>query len=354
LSGKLLRRLCVNLLLPLLIGAAAAEIIGEFWLDDPFAFDDYRFRFDTPDVVRNVGEIWAYQPNRDIRELTYYKRPFGEVFEEADCRHTSDGAGFLDNPSDSKTYDVLLLGDSFTAGVDGCAWVDQLRALAPHLTIYNGALRGIGVENWAAELDYLQGQGYRFDHVVVVYIADDFFRALHRWDERDLRCLHDIHACTAMNSYYPLEPGMDTAALARRRAEANGFWAELKFWLKRNLWVMYFIAEGTKHRFTRDLAAITPATRSAFDRLAAAAGSIRFVKTDQKDEAALGARNGESRLADRFLAERSVAFDHCPLRYDDFSLFDTHPTSRGYSHLAQCVAETVRRLQRPPNGPAIR
>lgn len=343
--GKLLRRIGVNLLLPLLIGITAAEIIGQLWLDNPLTYHAYQFRYLTPDSVRNIGGIWTFRPDTDIRQVGYFKRPFGDVFIDSDCRYVSDDAGFLDNDAKGKIYDILLLGDSFTSGVTGCSWVRQLRAQMPTVSIYSAALTGTGVENWAEELRYLTDQGYRFHHVIVIFIADDFFRPRYGWNERDLRCLHDLATCVPEDGYYPLAPGVDVAAVSRARAGRLGFWTEARHWLKRNMWVSYVVAYAAVQRLTTEASAITPATARDFDRIVAAAGSIELVKIDQKDEVALHAPNGETIASDRFLAGRHRSYDRCTLRYDEFDRYDTHPVRAGYAHLARCVAAVARRLE---------
>jgi hypothetical protein len=164
-------------------------------------------------------------------------------------------------------------------------------------------------------------------------------------DERELRCLREISRCSPANVYYPIEPGEDLTAVSRRRAAALGFWTELKIWLKRNVWVTYFVASAAEKRFTAERLAITTPTMDAFDQLVAASPSIQFIKIDQKDEVALHADNAESRLSDAFLASRHVSYDRCSLSYAEFGTHDLHPTSEGYAHLARCVADAARRFE---------
>lgn len=342
--SQLLRRLCLNLIVPIGIGLVAAQLLGGLLFGNPFSYWDYRFRYTTPDAFRNVGGFWTYRPDSDIRELTYYKRPLGDVFVASDCRYVSDELGFLDNLPQEKTYDVLLLGDSLAAGEFGCSWIGALRALAPGLSIYSAALLGTGVENWAAQLRYLSAKGYRFNHVIVVFIAEDFFRRLGNWNKRELRCLRDGRDCTPKNAYFPLEPGLDPAAASRARAEALGFGAELSFWIKRHFWVPAFISYSLDNLLTGTAPAIRPETDAALTQIMGAIPSIRLVKVNQKDEAALGADNATTIVADRYLDGRGIAYDRCTLRYEEFGDYDAHPTKEGYAHLARCVAAVARQL----------
>src|SRR3954447_14077244 len=73
--------------------------------------------FDGPTpVVRNVGEIFTYQPNSNIRNLTgFFSEDDFNV--EYDYKFTTNNFGLVQDTDITPERDsLLLLGDSFTEG----------------------------------------------------------------------------------------------------------------------------------------------------------------------------------------------------------------------------------------------
>src|SRR5579872_2983420 len=85
----------LNIVLPLVLGVAGVEVLGQWYFDNPFNFWKYRFGYISTDPYRNVGDIWTFRPNLAVRAVAIYKRPFGGFFVQSDCRHESDGLGYL-------------------------------------------------------------------------------------------------------------------------------------------------------------------------------------------------------------------------------------------------------------------
>jgi len=251
-----------------------------------------------------------------------------------------DDVGFVGNPSGRRDYDILLLGDSFTAGEVGCSWMPELRRLVPQAAIYNAGLPATGVENWAMSERYLLSRGFAFRHVVLIFIADDFFRPLSGKGGQDAECLHDIARCMPRNYAYPLVPGADLAAISAGRLRRR--WLdEIDYWWARNLWVSHFLIESIARRAAVHPVAISDATMAALDAIQAAGGTLHLIKVTTKTEAALRADSQYSVIADRLLAARGLGYERCPIPYDEFFSYDAHPTPRGYARLAACVSRVI-------------
>jgi hypothetical protein len=239
-----------------------------------------------------------------------------------------------------------LLGDSFTAGKGGCSWVGKLRALVPDRSIYNAGLPGSGVENWAGTEDHLAREGRSFDHVLVIFISDDFFRKLGHVREHQLTCLHDAATCLRTEDY-PVDQGLDLFAVTAARARPLGLRRQLVHFWQRYLWVSNFLAQQVQNLLVGEPPKITPATIAAFDRIMASSKSVHLLQVTQKEEAALRADNAASIVVDRYLDSRGIPYDRCSLSPAEFLRYDGHPNAAGYAHLARCVAEIVRRLPAP-------
>jgi hypothetical protein len=193
------------------------------------------------------------------------QKPFGDYFSESSCEYPIDDSGFSDNPSGRRDYDVLLLGNSFAAGEVGCSWMPELRRRAPQLAVYNAGLPGTGVENWAMSQRYLLSRGFRFAHVVLIFIADDFFRPLAGKAELEAGCLHDITRCTPRDYAYPLTPGIDLAAVSASRLRTRPL-DEIEYWWERNFWVSHFLIESLIRRVGGRPIAVSAATIAALGR----------------------------------------------------------------------------------------
>jgi hypothetical protein len=337
-----LRGVAINFLVPALLSWAGIELAGQLYFGNPYNYRAYRFTFDSPDSVVNRGPaLWTHRANSEIAETIVYKKPFGGYFVGSSCTYRTDEFGFVDNENGPRDYDLLLLGDSFTAGSAGCAWTDELRRRLPNVTIYNAGLPGTGLPNWAAAEAFLHDRGFRFAHVALLFIADDFFRPAANLAAPDLACLHDITQCTPRNYAYPMVPGIDLAEVSAQR-DRTGLGDEIEHFWKRHLWVSFYLLEAVYSRLlSQQRPTVDEATTVALDRLQMAAPDLHLVHVSMKEEAAFGADNARSIAVAEHLGRRGRAADRCALRYGDFFSYDAHPTRAGYVHLAECVAGIV-------------
>jgi hypothetical protein len=334
------------------VSLAGLELLGQlYFAGNPNYFFEHRFLYTTANSFRNVRGFWTYQPNSRIDEIAIYRTPFRNFFKEYECHYRTDRLGFLDNPeSDRRTYDVLLLGDSFTAGAGGCSWVDGLRAKVPGYAIYNAALPGTGWANWAEIKSYLETQGYEFRQVILVFIAGDWSRRLKSKGERELACLRDVTRCVH-EVYYPLDEKTDLFEMSARRARLrpNQLSDKLGYLWRKYFWVSEFLVSQGVPLFSqpdvRGVSVDGEAT-AAFDRIVSISEPTRFVRIATKDEAALRTEDAETLVVSKFFADRSLQFETCRLDMDDFLGYDGHPNRRGYDKVAACVAQVVRGLRR--------
>jgi hypothetical protein len=135
---------------------------------------------------------------------------------------------------------------------------------------------------------YLLDRGFRFAHVVMIFIDNDFFRPLAGRAGEGAACLHDIAQCTPRNYSYPLIAGMDLAAVSASRVH-TGFWDEVDYWWMRNLWVSHFLIDSIGRRWAGHPIAVSGATLAALQAIEAAGGTLHLIKATTKTEAALSA-----------------------------------------------------------------
>jgi hypothetical protein len=345
-NNPLIKRFTINILGPIVLAFTGVEVLGQLNFENPFSFGEYRFAYVTPDPFVNLDNgAWVYNASKRIKETIVYKKPFGGYIAETACEYETDAFGLIDNDSDRRQFDVLLLGNSFTAGSGGCPWTKELRQRLPQLTVYNAGLPGTGVENWAAVQRYLIDRGIHFSHALVIFISDDFFRPLANRSELDRACLQDIGRCVPLaNYYYPQFPGIDLTKVSAAR-NPNSLWTELNYFWKRTLWISYFLVQEIGNRISAGRVAIREETMTALDRILAAGNAVHLVKVTTKSEAGLRADSDRSRVVGRYLAGRNLTYDRCELGYSEFFSYDAHPTREGYAHLAACLARIVEGFQ---------
>ena len=339
-------------LVSILVSLAGLEFLGQLYFEgNPNYFFEHRFLYTTPDSFRNVQDLWTYKPNSRIDEIAIYRTPFRNFFKEYECHYQTDRLGFLDNPEpDRRTYDVLLLGDSFTAGSGGCSWVNGLRAKVAGYSVYNAALPGTGWANWAEIKRYLDKEGYQFRQVILVFIAGDWARRLKPKGDRELDCLRDVTHCVH-EVYYPLDSTIDLFEMSARRARlrSNQFSDKIGYFWRRYFWVSEFLLSASNPLFSKpDVRGVSVdrAAAEAFDRIVSISEATRFVRITTKDEAALRTEDADTLVVSKFFAERNLQFETCTLTMDDFLGYDGHPNRRGYDKVAGCVADVVRGLGR--------
>jgi len=327
---------------PVLIGLLGGELAGQLWFNNPRHYFDARLAYVTPEAIRNVDKFWTYRPDSQITEILIYKEPFGDFSIKSSCDYTTDENGFLENPDRLRHYDWLILGDSFVAGQAGCSWMSELRRLLPGKSIYNAALMGVGVEDWAAYLSYLEQRGYSFDRILVAFISVDFFRKAKSWPEVQIHCLREAALCQKRHFYYPISKGSDLIETSKHRTRLS-FLDEVELLWRRHFWVSNFLFETAAQSILGGPPPkISASTTAAFEKIRGSGHAVQFLRFPEKAEIAVGAQNAFSQLVDAFFRSQNLTYQHCNLRYEDFLDYDAHPSREGYARLAACVAEHLK------------
>lgn len=160
--------------------ALRAAGIGAYSLSDRVLF------YSLPAFVDDgLGSV-RYAPSTTIREVAV----FGDRI-DYDTTYSSNNLGFLDSvdytPTPAGVYDIIFLGDSFTAGTGGYPWVPELRdhfADPQSTRVYNLGIGSASIYHLDRLLDGFKKE-VDFDEVNVLVISDDFYRPFWRPVQRD-------------------------------------------------------------------------------------------------------------------------------------------------------------------------
>lgn len=174
-------RLLALTLVAIALALGAAELalrvagIGAYSVYDRVLF------YTLPAFVDDGQGGVRYAPNTTIREVAV----FGDRI-DYDTTYASNNLGFLDSidyaPTASDVYDVIFLGDSFTAGTGGYPWVPELRSYladTQSTRVYNLGIGSASIYHLDRLLDEFKKE-VNFDEVNVLVISDDFYRPFWR------------------------------------------------------------------------------------------------------------------------------------------------------------------------------
>lgn len=158
--------------------ALVSEILLRMMFSDPLKEQRYYFA-SSPTLQRAQDGAVFYLPNQQIREVFVYDEKI-----EYDYTYPTNNLGLIDTIdypevlTDSKNS-LALVGDSFTAGVGGGAWVanlrEKLQQVDRNLQIYNLGVVGAGIEHFYRILKHFE-QRLKYSQIILIAISDDFHR----------------------------------------------------------------------------------------------------------------------------------------------------------------------------------
>jgi GDSL-like lipase/acylhydrolase family protein len=167
-----------NILL-MVIAVAIVLAIGELairWIKPVYDYRDRSLLFSSPTFMLYTGGSVRYYPHEKIREVAVYNDKI-----EYDVLYNTNNLGFVDSKNyghesiSGKSY-YALVGDSFTAGVNGGSpWVPKLRNNKAHAEVYNFGIAATGFEHFYRLLHDMKDK-VKITHIIIVAITDDFFR----------------------------------------------------------------------------------------------------------------------------------------------------------------------------------
>lgn len=349
-----LKAVCGIFLITLLLW----EFFGLFIFKNQYNWR-HRYQFCTRDARRQIDDgLWTYRPNAHLNLAAVYGFPFGSPWLEYNCELETNQFGLTKtNSSRRDSYDLLVLGDSFTEGQGGCPWLTTESTANLGFSVLNGGLHGTGLVEFANMEGYLAARTEIRD-VLILAISNDFFRAPDSsWIEKAKPCLVG-GLCDERNLWWSFDGEFTRANLERvgrdrvaQRYEADAPSAKLLSLSEQLAWhsmsarlISTYIRLGVKRvasqskneeneaKFESNMAALQ-SLREKFPHL-------RLVLIPQRDEVGLlGGKNRKTRLVESRLGADNIPYERCELSTSDFMFIDGHPNRKGYDKLWRCAFE---------------
>jgi hypothetical protein len=297
------------------------------------ALGNYRVVFVSHEAFQNKAGYFTFRPDSEIREVAYYPDAKGDFTPEYDCTYASDRLGFLSNTVAYEESEILLLGDSYSQGVGGCAWLPRL-APAVHARIYSAAIMGTGVAHWRnmlADLERIKAP----KKILIVFITQDFYRDDWVFAAPQLACLAGRGPCRGQ-FWYPISEGMgelaaERLALRQPRIGKSGMSKLLRYHLTAGFTLFEKLKrglEGESRSLSESVAIIEDMARRY---------PVKLIWVNEKGEA--GGPGPRTRLVWGKLEGLDVT--RCNIPAEGFLARDAHPNAKGYGVLKDCVARVV-------------
>jgi hypothetical protein len=310
--------------------------------------------------TRRRGDIFTYVPNSEIRGLTAYFSAHDYTI-EYDYRFRTNNFGLVQDADLVPGQDsLLLLGDSFTEGQGADPWFRLARPAIEKLgyQAVNGGVIGTGFEQWLRLEQYLSAQDIRVRKLLVLFISDDYHRAVWNVQPPVRDCLSDISHCDLNQSlFYRLPPIQQLASWiatirAARMPPAKKVSLESR---ARTLLPASYQVYDALNRRLRAPKASPQEERPQEERSHAAIATliriygpqnVAFLHLPQKDEAAGPWEEGlrARRAIEGTGGKLYDGFKLCGLTPADYYRIDSHPNHNGYAKIAACAVDVINQL----------
>jgi cellulose biosynthesis protein BcsQ len=299
-------------------------------------------------IFQNHGTIFTYVPHNEVRSVAVY-------FSDKDFIVAYDNQFHTNNYGLVQDFDVvparpslLILGDSFTEGQGATPWFRQLVMQTNNLEhqLINGGLLGTGFEQWNELEQYLSTKNVQIRKLLVIFISDDYNRAVWNFAPEVLDCLRSVSLCRSDKSLFVrLTPEPELAASINKIRTLRAAQATVKdrlTQLARSLLpASYRVYLYLNIKFSSN----KRRSRAVIDDLIKKYGTenVAFLHLPQKDETNGPGQLGlEARQAIRDAGGTLIdGFKLCRLSAGDYHNHDSHPNERGYGKIAQCVHQVI-------------
>lgn len=345
----------------ILLSLLGIEAVMRYSTPAPVDQWDHRLMFFSEGSVFN-NLPWGgfvYQPRARIRSETYYITDVDipRIVKEYSYEIRTNSSGLVQSADiDPSRPAIIFLGDSFTEGQGAPPWFYQLERRWPKTSRYqpiNGGILGTGFESWerlyrdvATKTDVKKA--------VIIFISDDWYRAVWQITDRDLECIRSAARCTGSNFFFglpanPAEAGVQIKRMAKERGDAlaeqmsglNAFKASAIY---RSLLVP--ASRWWSHSDGAESEARFKASEDSLLALAARLGrrNLLLIHLPEKHELN-GGPDSSGRRGREFIRRNGLpfadGFKECGLKMTDYHQRDGHPNSVGYDKIRRCIERLV-------------
>lgn len=358
---KIVSRLFVNVVIPIIISIFLIELVGLFSNHNSY-FWDHRYLYYSQNAVRGLGPgFWTYAPNSPVRTIAAYELPKDNIWVEYDCKFSTNEFGLIDSGFDpAKPADWLVLGDSFTEGQGGCPWLTQegLQQRGINKNVINGGIQGAGIKAFELLLNFLEKQ-VEIKNVLVVAISNDFKRLPHTADpwSGERKCVTEM-LCGKKNyvHFVPLGISQDEIIQRTKRRyrvrhqDKYNFFDALEYYsmtyhIFRKFKKIFIKEEEKKVRHSKKNPVKRPFTENyqALLKIKEKYPDLKLLLIPQRDEVGIPKKNNKDTIrVKKWLTKKEIEYFDCDLSIRDYLPIDGHPTVDGYKKIFSCVSEIIK------------
>jgi hypothetical protein len=186
--------LVASLIISFLLAEVALRIRGRL---RPLAPERALF-WSVPLMVTEERGAVTFAPSAMVREVAVYE---GTI--EYDMAYKTNDFGAVDTIDyggviPPRARSILVVGDSFTAGSGGYAWVPRLRERLPDAMVFDFGVPGTGIEHFEKLISHASRR-LKFSEIAILAPGDDFVRRY--WHpqvqgDRVIFCIGEGPGCT--------------------------------------------------------------------------------------------------------------------------------------------------------------
>jgi hypothetical protein len=339
----------------LILGIIIVELFCYFfvpWMGRASLYDgNRRIMFFDGDgtIFQNHGKIFTYVPHNEVRSVTVYFSDKDFVVEYDNRFHTNNYGLVQDFDVVPPRPSLLILGDSFAEGQGADPWFRLLAAQTGKLEyqLINGGLLGTGFEQWSKLEQYLSIENVQIRKLLVIFISDDYNRAVWNFAPQVLGCLQSVSPCYRDKSLFVrLPPAPELAEWIDKIRTIRTAQATARDRVEQFARSLMPASYRVYHHLNVKFSSNKRRSRAAIADLIRKYGTenVAFLHLPQKDETNGPSELGlEARQAIRH--EGGTLFDGfklCRLSLGDYHIRDGHPNKQGYSKIAQCVHQVIK------------
>ena len=349
------------LLITIVICILVVETLGSLFFikkkTESYFYNSRFMLFDEGNVFLNIGDIFKYHPNKNIKSEVYYHMNSSFVKEYSYNLKTNNFGLVQNNNLIKPKKSILFLGASFAEGQGADAWVNYFGGNYNNYQIINGGILGTGPEQ-AYLLEKHISENFDIHKVVYLYVPQEFGREVWNFKNEVIRCLYDSKNCKGNELFFGFNyNGKEKVKdflkrlQIKKKHKQNNLLEKISISINSSLKQSFIINSLTEVRynfFHPDKKKIKNNLKFMNKLIDKYDDDLIIIKMSSKNEIIAG-----SNLMDKLIKKELVNINYkneiyeCEFNNDInlFYQFDGHPNEIGYKYLYNCVNEILNNLK---------